>query len=306
MNAALLARSDDGPAVAPISPSREMGAYEELWLEQGATFKTIADRFAADPTAVPSDFVPPGLADARAREVMTKLSKAGVSRFGVRIHHAGNYPTRLRDAKHPVELLYFQGTWELSETRSVAVVGSRKPSDDGIARAKKIARELVAQDFTVVSGLAYGIDTAAHTAALESKGRTVAVIGTPLGVYYPRDNTELQKRIAREFLLISQVPVLRYAKQAVPHNRLFFPERNITMSAMTEATIIVEAGETSGTLTQARAALHQGRKLFILDSCFRRKDITWPATFEARGAIRIKSMEDIWGALSASSPLPER
>jgi DNA processing protein len=305
MNAALLARSDDGPAVAPISPSREMGAYEELWLQQSATFKTIADRFASDPTAMPSDFVSPAVADARATEVLTKLSKAGVSRFGVRIHHAGNYPTRLRDAKYPVELLYFQGTWELSETRSVAVVGSRKPSDDGIARAKKLARELVSQDFTVVSGLAYGIDTAAHTAALEAKGRTIAVIGTPLGVYYPKENAELQKRIATDFLLISQVPVLRYANQAVPHNRLFFPERNITMSAMTEATIIVEAGETSGTLTQARAALHQGRKLFILDSCFQRTDITWPASFEARGAIRVKKMEDIWDALSANSPLPK-
>jgi DNA processing protein len=304
MNAALLAKSDDGPAIAPISPSREMGAYEQLWLQQSATFKTIADRFAADPTAMPSDFVSPTVADSRAKEVMTKLSKAGVSRFGVRIHHAGNYPTRLRDAKYPVELLYFQGTWELSETRSVAVVGSRKPSDDGIARAKKLARELVSQDFTVVSGLAYGIDTAAHTAALEAKGRTIAVIGTPLGVYYPKENAELQKRIATEFLLIS-VPVLRYANQAVPHNRLFFPERNITMSAMTEATIIVEAGETSGTLTQARAALHQGRKLFILDSCFQRKDITWPASFEARGAIRVKKMEDVWDALSVSSPLPK-
>lgn len=304
MNAALLARSDDGPAVAPISPSREMGAYEHLWLQSGATFKTIAEKFAADPSAMPSDFVPPKIADACAKEVMTKLSKVGVSRFGIRIHHAGNYPTRLRDAKYPVELLYFQGTWELSETRSVAIVGSRKPSDDGIARAKRLARELVDQDFTVVSGLAYGIDTAAHTAALDAGGRTIAVIGTPLGVYYPKENTDLQKRIATEFLLISQVPVLRYANQAVPHNRLFFPERNVTMSAMTEATVIVEAGETSGTLTQARAALHQGRKLFILDSCFQRKDITWPATFEARGAIRVKKMDDIWEALSVSSPLP--
>jgi DNA processing protein len=305
MNAALLAKSDDGAAVAPISPSREIGAYEELWLQKSATFKTIADKFAADPTAMPSDFVEPAVADARAKEVFSKLSKAGVSRFGVRIHHAGNYPTRLRDAKYPVEMLYFQGTWELSETRSVAVVGSRKPSEDGVARAKKLARELVAQDFTVVSGLAYGIDTAAHTAALEAKGRTIAVIGTPLGVYYPKENTELQKQIATECLLISQVPVLRYASQAVPHNRLFFPERNITMSAMTEATVIVEAGETSGTLTQARAALHQGRKLFILDSCFERKDITWPATFAERGAIRVKKMEDIWDALSVSSPLPK-
>jgi DNA processing protein len=301
MNPAFLARTDDGPAVAPISPALEMGAYEEMWLEHGATFKTIADKFAAKRWATPSDFVSPSKADARAKEVFRALKAAGVSQFGVRIHHAGDYPNRLRDARNPVELLYFQGIWELAETRAIAVVGSRKPSDDGVKLARKVAFELVERGYTVVSGLASGIDTAAHTAALDAKGRTIAVIGTPLGVYYPRENTDLQKRIASEFLLISQVPVLRYASQAVPFNRLFFPERNITMSALTDATIIVEAGETSGTLIQARAALQQGRKLFIMNSCFERQDITWPAKFESRGAIRVRRPEDIWDALGDGS-----
>jgi DNA processing protein len=295
-----LALRTDGPALAPISPRRELGAYEALWLEQGATFKTLADRFSADPAALPSDFVSPGLADLCASEVLAKLKADAVHQFGVRIHHAGDYPTRLRDARHPVELLYYEGAWELSESRSIAVVGSRKASPAGLKRAAQIARALVARDFTVVSGLAEGVDTAAHTAALEAGGRTIAVIGTPLGVYYPRPNRPLQERIAREHLVISQVPVLRYSRQAVPQNRLFFPERNVTMSALTEATIIVEAGETSGTLTQARAALYQGRKLFILDSCFQRTDITWPARFEAEGAIRVREAEDIWAALPIS------
>jgi DNA processing protein len=292
-----LAFSNDGPAVAAISPRRELGAYEALWLEQGATFKTLADRFAADPTALPSDFVSRSVAEASAGLVFATLKKAGVHQFGVRIHHAGDYPQKLRDARYPVELLYYQGGWELTETRCVAVVGSRKASPDGIGRAQRLARDLVKRDFTVVSGLAEGIDTAAQTATLEAGGRTISVIGTPLGVYYPKPNIELQNRIARDHLLISQVPVLRYARQAVPQNRLFFPERNVTMSALTEGTIIVEAGETSGTLTQARAALHQGRKLFILDSCFLRTDITWPARFQAEGAVRVKTSEDIWAAL---------
>ena len=292
-----LNRVADGPAANAISPRRELGAYEALWLEKGATFRTLAEKFASDPAALPSDFVSNSDATACAEEVMKALKKAGVHQFGVRINHAGDYPPKLRDARHPVELLYYQGEWELTETRAVAVVGSREASDEGKRRAARLARELVDRDFTVVSGLAKGIDISAHTAAIERGGKTIAVIGTPLGQAYPRENAEMQNRIAEEYLLISQVPVLRYARQAPPQNRFFFPERNVTMSALTEGTIIVEAGETSGTLTQARAALHQGRKLFILDSCFHRSDITWPARFEAEGAIRVRTSEDIWSAL---------
>ncbi|GAD48867.1 putative DNA processing protein [Caenibius tardaugens NBRC 16725] len=292
-----LALNDSGPALAPISPRRELGAYEALWLEKGATFKTLADRFALDAEALPSDFVPAKLAEQCAAEVMAKLKKAGVHQFGVRIHHAGDYPAKLRDARHPVELLYYRGAWEITETRCVAVVGSREASPDGIRRAERLARELVDRDFTVVSGLAKGVDSAAHRGAIARGGRTISVVGTPLGSCYPKENADLQEEIARDHLLISQVPALRYAKQAPQHNRLFFPERNVTMSALTEGTIIVEAGDTSGTLTQARAALHQGRKLFILDNCFQRTDITWPARFEAEGAVRVKTPDDIWSAL---------
>jgi DNA processing protein len=294
-----LARMGSGPAIAPISPLREMGAYEALWLEAGATFKTIADRLAADPSALPSDLITASDADRCAEQVLAAFEKAGIKRFGVRIHHAGDYPAKLRDAKYPIELLYYQGTWELAESRCVAVVGSRKPTEDGIRRATRIARDLVANDFTVVSGLAAGIDTAAHTAAMAAPGgRTIAVIGTPLGAVYPKENRSLQEAIAMDHLLISQVPALRYARQRVPQNRLFFPERNVTMSALTEATIIVEASETSGTLIQARAAMHQGRKLFILNSAFERTDLTWPARFEALGAIRVRRTEDMLDALA--------
>lgn len=292
-----LALRSDGPALSAISPRLEIGAYEALWLEPGATFKTLADRFAADPTALPSDFVAPTIANEAADAVFAAMKRAGVHQFGVRLHHAGDYPKKLRDARHPVEMLYYRGGWELTETRSIAIVGSRKATPEGRQRAARLAREFVRRDFTVVSGLAEGIDTAAHTAALEAGGRTIAVIGTPLNTVYPKANRELQETIAHGHLVISQVPVLRYARQGPQQNRLFFPERNVTMSALTEATVIVEAGETSGTLTQARAAVHQGRKLFILDSCFHNRDITWPERYLKEGAIRVRSPEDIWAAL---------
>jgi DNA processing protein len=181
------------------------------------------------------------------------------------------------------------------------VVGTRTPTQEGIARTRKLVKELVKDNFTVVSGLAAGIDTAVHRTAIDAGGRTIAVIGTPLSSSYPRDNVELQREIARDFLVISQVPVKRYERQDYRRNRLFFPERNITMSALTEATIIVEAGETSGTLIQARAALQQGRKLFILDSCFRNKRLNWPQKYAEEGAIRVMDYDDIRQHLSPTA-----
>ena len=278
-----------------VSPFLELGAYEALWDEQKASFKTIAELFARREGALPSDFVEQSRASAYANEVHHQLRDAGVVHYGVRIHGAGDYPDSLRVAEHPIELLYFQGWWELvNSPRAVAVVGTRNPSDEGVARTRRLVRSLIGDDFTIVSGLAKGIDTAAHTAAIEQGGRTIAVLGTPLSKTYPAINRKLQREIAANHLLISQVPVKRYSNQKNPvANNFFFPERNITMSALTQATIIVEAGETSGTLIQARHALKQGRKVFILDSNFRRSDLKWPHTFEERGAIRVADYDDI-------------
>ena len=287
----------------PISPLREAAAYESLWLNEGAWFKSIADLFDRHAGAVPSELVPAATTD----ETLSQLKALLRGRFenvGVRVHGAGEYPAKLRDADHPIELLYFLGNWELVSTRAVAVVGTREPSPEGTENARRIARMLVKSAFTVVSGLAKGVDTAAHTATLEAGGRTIAVIGTPLFETYPRENADLQERIARHHLLISQVPFLRYKNQHYKANSLFFPARNVTMSALTEATVIVEAGNTSGTLVQARAALAQGRKLFILDSCFRNPSLTWPAKLEAKGAIRVtrpsQIIEELNGSLGTS------
>lgn len=141
--------------------------------------------------------------------------------------------------------------------------------------------------------MARGIDTVAHRTAIEASGRTVAVLGTPLSAHYSAENAELQEFLAREHLVISQVPIERYAVQNPRTNCFFFPERNKTMSALTEATIIIEAGETSGTLVQAREALKRGRKLFILNSAFEDPRLTWPARLEEQGAIRVRDYDDV-------------
>ena len=278
-----------------VSPFLELGAYESLWDEQNASFKSLASLFAKQAGALPSDFVERARASSYANDVHRRLKDAGVDNYGVRVYGAGDYPERLRIADHPVQLLYFQGWWDLvNSLRSVAVVGTRKPTSEGLARTRKLVKALLQDNFTIVSGLAAGVDTAAHTTAIENGGRTIAVLGTPLSKAYPSSNASLQKIIAEQHLLISQVPVKRYSNQRNPtFNNFFFPERNITMSALTDATIIIEAGETSGTLVQARHALKQGRKVFILDSNFRLPELKWPHTFEERGAIRVADYDDI-------------
>jgi DNA processing protein len=281
-----------------VSPMLEMGAYEALWDESGASFKSISAKFRSSPGALPSSFIEKTTATEYANFVNARFKEAKIKRFGVRIHGAGEYPPKLRDAAYPLELLYYQGWWNLVESRSVAVVGTRKPTKQGLARARKLVKMLTADNFTIVSGLAAGIDTEAHKTAIAAGGCTIAVIGTPLSHFYPKQNANLQRTIAESFLIVSQVPVSRYEKQDYRVNRLFFPERNVTMSALTEATIIVEASNTSGTLIQARAALQQGRKLFILDSCFRNPSLTWPSRFQKKGAIRVSDYNDIKEHLS--------
>ena len=281
-----------------VSPFREMGAYEALWSRPGTTFESLAALFGEGPGSLPSDFVAAAEAEGCAAYVKGRFAAAGVGRFGVRVHGAGEYPPQLRDAAHPVALLYYQGWWDLAASPSVAVVGTRQASPDGLARARRLVRNPVADGYTVVSGLAAGIDRMAHETAIGEGGRTIAVLGTPLSHAYPRENRVLQRLIAADFLVISQVPLKRYEAQDYRLNRQFFPARNVTMAALTEATIIVEAGATSGTLIQGRAALRQGRRLVLLDNCFREPGAAWPEHFVAQGAVRARTYDDIRAHLS--------
>ncbi len=282
-----------------------MGAYETLWETPGATFKRIADRFRERPSALPSDLVLREVAESTAEKALAAFKNRGVEHFNVAVHRSVDYPSSLRDASNPVELFYYLGDTNLIGSRGVSIVGSRSASEDGRRRARRLARALVEASYVVVSGLTRGIDSEAHLAAINHGGRTVAVIGTPLYAVYPPENEALQRRIAREHLLISQVPALAFENMSFRTQRGFFTERNATMSAFSMATIIVEAGETSGTLTQARAALAQGRKLLILDSCFQNSSLSWPHKYLKRGAIRVSSVEQVLEALEdvpASAP----
>lgn len=183
------------------------------------------------------------------------------------------------EQKNAPARLYFAG--DLSLLRHgprISIVGSRAASEEGLKRAGFLARTLVAHNMIVVSGLAAGIDTAAHRATIEAGGRTVAVLGTPLTDVYPRENADLQALIMGEHLAISQFPT-GYKTQ--PKS---FPQRNRTMALLTDATVIVEAGEKSGTLHQGWEALRLGRALFLMESVVADPKLTWPRTMIEYGA----------------------
>jgi DNA processing protein len=167
------------------------------------------------------------------------------------------YPENLRGVHDRPPLLFVAGELVSADARAIAVVGSRAPTADGIAAARRIAGDLAKAGYTVFSGLAVGIDTAAHTATLAEGGRTVAVVGTGLRHCYPPQNIELSQRISRQCALVSQF------WPDSPPTRRSFPMRNAVMSGMTLGTVIVEASHTSGTRVQARLALAQGRPVFI-------------------------------------------
>lgn len=287
------------PRGREILPLRELGAYEALWDQERTSFRGLARLFREHPGALPSDFVPARTADGYCRRALQLAAAAGVRGLSVCVRGMPAYPMRLRDALYPVELLYYQGRWELLQRRCIAIVGTRQSSPEGEERAATLARHFARAGFTVLSGLALGIDTAVHRAALEAGGLSAAVLGTSLSACYPPENSELQGKLAREFLVVSPVPMLRYSRQDTAANRLFFPERNATLAALAEATVVVEAGERSGALIAARHALHQGRKVFILDEAFRDDRLAWPARLEQRGAIHVRALAEIGDRLAA-------
>jgi DNA processing protein len=171
-----------------------------------------------------------------------------------------DYPENLRAVHDRPPLIFVAGELEPRDARSVAVIGTRKPSPAGLARTRAIATELVESGYAVASGLAAGIDTAAHTAALSHGGRTIAVIGTGLRRSYPSDNAALQQRIAASCAVISQF------WPDAPPSRRSFPRRNAVMSGLTLASVVVEATHTSGARTQARLALAHGRPVLLIDA----------------------------------------
>lgn len=210
-----------------------------------------------------------------------------------------HYPANLRQVYNRPPFLWVRGTLLASDDRAVAVVGTRDASSAGLAEAQSLAGQLADCDVTVLSGLARGIDGAAHTAALDANGRTIAVMGTGIDRIYPSAHRELADRIAEKGALVSQF------WPDSPPARWSFPMRNVVMSGMAVGTVVVEASSTSGAKMQARLALEHGKRLFLVESLVLREE--WAKRYaEHPGATVVQSVDDVIGVLTASAQRVEQ
>lgn len=194
-----------------------------------------------------------------------------------------SYPAQLRSVRQMPPVVFTQGR-VASDEMGISVVGSRQASEAGLAFAREVTRRLIVEGFSVIAGLAEGIDTVAHRHALEAGGRTVAVLGNGLGHVYPRSNRDLQQQIADEGMLLTH-----YLPEYVP-TRWSFLARNTIMSAYSLASVIVEANEHSGTRTQAREALAHGRPVVISEQVATTTE--WGAALAGEPAVSIAATPD--------------
>lgn len=197
------------------------------------------------------------------------------------------YPENLKGIPDPPPVLFLQGELRAEDARALAVVGSRRASAYGIAVCERLVRELAAEGYAIVSGLARGIDAAAHWACLERGGRAIAVVGTGLDVPYPKVNTPLFQRIPSQGVLVSEfLP----GTQARPEN---FPRRNRIISGLALGVLVVEASERSGTLITVRMALEQGREVFSVPGDIRSPLSRGTHKLIKQGAKLVECLEDI-------------
>ena len=198
-----------------------------------------------------------------------------------------DYPKRLRDIHDPPLALYVNGELQVRDDHAIAVVGTRRPTHYGRGCAERFAAELARVGFVVVSGLAEGIDTAAHEAVLKVKGRTLAVLGGGLDCMYPQANEELARRISENGAVMTEYP---FGRQP---DRTTFPVRNRIVSGLSMGVIVVEAGDSSGALITADQALDQGRSVFAVPGRIDSSTAHGPHRLIKQGAKLVDCVEDI-------------
>jgi DNA processing protein len=213
-----------------------------------------------------------------------------VNRIGARIITIwdADYPDLLKKIYDPPALLFVLGKFNPGDKHSIAIVGTRTPSPYGQIVAETMTRDLTQLGITVVSGLARGIDTIAHTATLKAKGRTIAVIGSGLDVPYPPENRRLQELIANQGVVVSEFPM------GAKPDATNFPRRNRIISGLSIGTLVVESGEDGGAMITASTALDQNREVFAIPGNINEKRSAGPNELIREGRAKlVQRVEDI-------------
>jgi len=208
----------------------------------------------------------------------------------------GEYPQSLLETPDPPALLYLRGRRELLARPGLAVVGSRNATPQGISNAEHFARAFSAAGLTIVSGLALGIDAAAHRGGLEAAGSTIAVLGTGADILYPQRNRALGERIAREGLIVSEFAL------GTPAHGSNFPRRNRVISGLARACLVVEAALASGSLITARLAAEQGRDVFAIPGSIHSPHAKGCHALIKQGAKLVESAADLLQELGVKGP----
>ncbi|WP_334267408.1 DNA-processing protein DprA [Edaphobacter sp. HDX4] len=199
------------------------------------------------------------------------------------------YPERLREIYDPPAVLWIRGDASLLSRPGIAVVGTRHPSPYGAGMAEMLSRDLAARSLTILSGMARGVDTAAHKGALEARGKTVAVWGTGIDVIYPKENKRLAEQIIESGgAIVSEYPLGTFP---APQN---FPVRNRILSGLSIGVLVIEAAEHSGTRITARLAMEQNRDVYAVPGNVTNKNAWGPNTLIKQGAKLTATWEDVW------------
>jgi len=301
---------DGGPGGGAGVPAAETAERESRWAfgllpQMGGvalkglltTFGSAVRAWEAGPQAlraVPG--ISAGMAEAMRRFPRAEAlreDQARVALAGVRVIVWGDaeYPTRLQEIASAPPVLYLRGSFEAGDEAAVAIVGARHATAYGESVARELAAELTRRGLTIVSGLARGIDAAAHGGALEADGRTLAVLGSGLDQIYPREHRDLAAEVAGHGAVISEFPL------GTPPLRLHFPRRNRIISGLSLGVIVVEAGVNSGALITAHHALEQGREVFAVPGRVHARYSEGSNRLIKAGAKLVESWEDVLSEL---------
>ena len=279
-----------GLALTPgIGPRRLLRAVERCGTAARVLHLPLTELEALELPAQSAQFISGGEAAHAADQELEKLASTGAT---ILTWQDEAYPLRLREIYDPPALLWVRGDAGLLSKPSLAVVGTRHPTPYGTGMAEKLSRELALRGLIILSGMARGVDTAAHKGALAVKRPTIAVWGTGVDVVYPKENKSLAEQIvASGGVVLSELPLGTFP---APQN---FPRRNRILSGMSVGVLVIEAAENSGTRVTARCALEQNREVFAVPGNVTTKNAWGPNLLIKQGAKLTACWEDVWEEL---------